>query len=89
MAMLHQAGGSLRQTEFAVNLDAPLTRVAEMLRSLEESGRVTRRWDAGEYTHTVERSAANTTGDDRVVVRRLPRLRPGYRRLVVVAPLGE
>ncbi|MFP3904217.1 MAG: MarR family transcriptional regulator [Armatimonadota bacterium] len=53
MAMLHQAGGPLLQTEIAANLDIPVKRVAPILKALEEKGWIHRQWRAGEYTYRV------------------------------------
>jgi uncharacterized membrane protein len=53
LAMLHQAGGSMLQTEIAANLGLPAQRVATALRKLTDSGRVTRKWEAGRYTYRV------------------------------------
>lgn len=60
LAMLHQAGGSLLQTEISVNLDVPTEAVARTLRDLQDSGRVTRSWQAGEYTYRVTHRHAQT-----------------------------
>ena len=53
MAMLHQAGGSMLQTEIAANLDVSTECVACTLRDMVDSGRVHREWKAGEYTYRV------------------------------------
>jgi uncharacterized membrane protein len=53
MAMLHQAGGAMTQTEIRANLDLPVDRVASRLRELEEKGRIHRHWEADRYTFTV------------------------------------
>ena len=51
LAMLHQAGGSLRQTTIRENLQLPLGEVAAGLQRLEEQGEVTRVWQPDEYTY--------------------------------------
>lgn len=61
MAMLHQAGGALLQTEIAANLDISVKRVAPILNALEEKRWIRREWRAGEYTYTV---AESRTGSD-------------------------
>lgn len=53
MAMLHQAGGSLLQTEIAANLGVSTERVACALRDMVDSGRVQRKWEADRYTYRV------------------------------------
>ncbi|MGC9319334.1 MAG: hypothetical protein ACP5KN_14980 [Armatimonadota bacterium] len=53
MAMLHQAGGSMLQTEIAVNLDVSTECVACALRDMVDSGRVSREWRADQYTYRV------------------------------------
>ncbi|MFO8079705.1 MAG: winged helix-turn-helix transcriptional regulator [Armatimonadota bacterium] len=53
LAMLHQAGGSLLQTEIAANLNVSTERVARALRDMVDSGRVHRTWEAGRYTYRV------------------------------------
>lgn len=57
MAMLHQAGGALRQTEIATSLARPLERVALALHELERDGFVTREWVATDYTYAVRARA--------------------------------
>ncbi len=57
MAMLHQAGGALRQTEIATDLAQPLERIALTLHELERDGFVTRQWVATDYTYTVRARA--------------------------------
>jgi len=54
LAMLHQAGGSLRQTDIAANLGLPADRVAASLRELEERGSLRRQWETDHYTFTVQ-----------------------------------
>lgn len=53
MAMLHQAGGSLLQTEIAAKLSTGTERVARALREMVDSGRVNRNWEAGRYTYRI------------------------------------
>ena len=53
LAMLHQAGRAMAQTEIRANLDLPLDRVASILRDLEEKGRIHRHWQTDRYTFTV------------------------------------
>ena len=60
LSMLHQAGGSLLQTEIAAQLDTPLERVSGVLRDLQDSGRVQRAWEAGRYTYRIIHRHAQT-----------------------------
>ena len=53
MAMLHQAGGSMLQTEIAANLNVSTECVACALRDMVDSGRVHREWEAGRYTYRI------------------------------------
>jgi len=53
MAMLHQAGGPLLQTEIAANLSVSTERAALALRDMVDRGRVYRKWEADHYTYRV------------------------------------
>ncbi|MFP4250425.1 MAG: hypothetical protein ACLFU7_12245 [Armatimonadota bacterium] len=53
LAMLHQAGGSMLQTEIAANLNVSTECVACALRDMVDSGRVHRKWEAGRYTYRI------------------------------------
>jgi uncharacterized iron-regulated membrane protein len=53
MSMLHQAGGTMPQSDIAANLDLSVDEVAVALRQMEEQGRISRTWRAEDYTFTV------------------------------------
>jgi uncharacterized membrane protein len=53
MAMLHQAGGAMSQSDIRAALGLSVEEVAAVLRRLEEEGRILRTWQAQEYTFSV------------------------------------
>jgi hypothetical protein len=53
MAMLHQAGGNVPQSQICAALGLPVAELAEALRRLEEEGQVRRAWQAEGYTFSV------------------------------------